>query len=360
MTLETYWNRLQRRHCMERYRTIEGQSRRGFIRGAIGATVAIAGLQVSGAAKAEYSGGPDAPRTRRLLTPQQFKDRLQGPIQSHPSPFAADRRVDFEAIHKIVARGQRFGVRIFELTAGNSQYHALGYAEIRQITQAMVGAVGDDEIVIAASGDWWTERVVDYARFSERIGADALQVMLPSLAPDDGAIIEHFGLITDATRLPLVLHGTYSESLLRELLGKFPSIVAAKEDAELAYYIDREMDFGDRLNIFAGGAESRFLVGYPYGAKAFFSTYTSFAPDISMRFWDAVKSNDLSSAVEITKKYDHPFIERFSPAFWHATLEYFGVAKRYMRPPQSTYSDEQMIEVKQFFDGQGLNPQTYM
>ena len=30
-----------------------------------------------------------------------------------------------------------------------------------------------------------------------------------------------------------------------------------------------------------------------------------------------------------------------------------------MRPPQTTYSDEQMVEVKQFFDGQGLNPQNY-
>jgi 5-dehydro-4-deoxyglucarate dehydratase len=345
---------------MESYQTIEGQSRRAFIRTALSATVVAAGLQVSPAVASDTSGGTDAPRTRRLLTPQQFNERLQGPIQSHPSPMAADRSVDFEAIHKIIARGQRFGVRIFELTAGNSQYFSLSFEEIRQITQAIVGAVGDDEIVIAAAGDWWTDRVVDYARFSERVGADALQVMLPSLAPDEAAIIEHFGSISNATRLPLVLHGTYSESLLRELLGKFPSIVAMKEDGELAYYIDREMDFGDRLNIFAGGAESRFLVGYPYGAKAFFSTYTSFAPDISMKFWNALKSNDVSSAVEITKKYDHPFIERFSHSFWHATLEYFGVAKRYMRPPQSTYSDEQMIEVKQFFDGQGLNPQTYM
>ena len=306
---------------------IEAQSRRAFIGSALAASVAgFVGLHEAGRVVAGTAGSPDISRTRRLLTPQQFKERLEGPIQSNPSPLAADRSVDYKAIDKMIKRGYRFGVRIFELTAGNSQYHVLTYDEIRRITRAIVAAVDDEGIVIAAAGDWWTGLVVDYARFSEMAGADALQVMLPSGAESDAAIVEHFHSISDATRLPLVLHGSFSESLLRELV-KIPSIVAMKEDGELTYYIDREIDFGNRLNIFAGGAENRFLVAYPYGAKAFFSTYTGFAPDISMRFWGALKNGDLQGAIGITNRYDRPFIERFTHPFWHATLEYFGVAK---------------------------------
>jgi dihydrodipicolinate synthase/N-acetylneuraminate lyase len=132
-----------------------------------------------------------------------------------------------------------------------------------------------------------------------------------------------------------------------------------KEDGELARYIDVQIKYGHRVNIYCGGAESRFLVGYPYGAKAFFSTYTTFAPDISMQFWKAIQQDDVKAAVEITKRFDHPFIARFSHPFWHATLEYFGVARRHMRPPQTTYTDAQMAEVKQFFDSQGLDPRRY-
>ena len=89
------------------------------------------------------------------------------------------------------------------------------------------------------------------------------------------------------------------------------------------------------------------------------TTYTTFAPDVSMQFWNAVKGGDIKAAAAITRKYDHPFIARFTHPFWHATLEYFGVAQRYMRPPQATFSDSEMKGVKAFFDGQGLDPKKY-
>jgi 4-hydroxy-tetrahydrodipicolinate synthase len=331
-------------------------TRRAFIgQVALGAAGAFA--LMSRASEAPATTQPT--RKRRLLSPAQFKERLEGPIQSNPSPCLADYSVDYDGIRRMIRRGYRYGVRVFGLTAGNSQYHSLSYDEIRKITSVSAdSAAEDDALVIAASGDWWTGQVVDYARFAEAAGADALQVMLPSLAKGDDAVARHFHAVADATRLPLVLHGSYSPALLERLL-KIPSIVAMKEDMELTYYIDRQIAFGDRLNIFGGGAESRFLVAHPYGARAFFSTYTTFAPDISMNFWNAVKRDDIKSAAAITRRYDHPFISRFTHPFWHATLEYFGVAQRHMRPPQTTLTDEQMTEVKAFFDQQGLDPRKY-
>lgn len=132
-----------------------------------------------------------------------------------------------------------------------------------------------------------------------------------------------------------------------------------KEDGELTYYIDRAIEFGDRFEIFSGGAENRYLVGYPYGSRAFFSTYTGFAPDKPMQFWEAIRNDDLKRAVTITKKYDYPFISRFTHPFWHATLEYFGVARRYMREPFQTLPENELADVKAFFDGQGIKPADY-
>jgi hypothetical protein len=78
-----------------------------------------------------------------------------------------------------------------------------------------------------------------------------------------------------------------------------------------------------------------------------------------MQFWDAIRKNDLKQAVVITKKYDYPFISRFTHPFWHATLEYFGVAKRFMRKPFETPPESQLAEVKAFFDGQKVYPADY-
>ncbi|HVT27497.1 MAG TPA: dihydrodipicolinate synthase family protein [Lacipirellulaceae bacterium] len=292
------------------------------------------------------------------LGPQEFKKRLAGPILSLPTTFNEDLTVNFDAIHKMIGRAIRYGVPIFELTAGNSKYQCLTYDEIKSVTQSMVQAVAGHGLTIAATAGWSTEQVIDYAKYSQALGADAIQILRPEKVDDEDAIIRHFQTISASTQLPIVLHGQYSQPLLKRL-AEIKSIVAMKEDGELTYYIDRIITFGDRFEIFSGGAENRYLVGYPYGARAFFSTYTGFAPDKPMQFWQAIRNNNLKKAVAITTKYDYPFIRRFTHPFWHATLEYFGVAKRYMRKPFETLPQNQLDDVKSFFDGQGIHPSDY-
>jgi dihydrodipicolinate synthase/N-acetylneuraminate lyase len=338
--------------------TLQSLSRRKFLSSAAAAgSLGVAGKVASVLAQ-PIPLAQEQSRFVRPTSPAEFRLALVGPIQSQPTPIAANLDVDYDGIRNIVRRGLRYGVKIFELTAGNSQYFALSYDEIKRVTRTLVEAVEARGITIAATSSWWTDRAVDYARYAESVGADAVQVLLPTPAGGEDAIVRHFEAIAGGTRLPIVLHGVYSESLMTKLLH-IESIVAMKEDSALDYYIDRMIQFGDRLEIFSGGAESRYLVGYPYGAKSFFSTYTSFAPDISMQFWAAIQQGDIRKAADITKRYDYPFIKRFTVPWWHATLEYFGVARRFVRPPQVAYTDEQMKDVKRFFDGQGIDPAKY-
>lgn len=292
------------------------------------------------------------------ISPAEFKRRLEGPILSSPTPFKANFDVDYQALRNMIQRALRYGVQNFGLTAGNSQYSSLSYEEIKESTRTMVEAVNGRGLVIAATGDWWTARAVDYAKFAESIGADALQVLLPSRSGGDDSIVKHFETIARNTRLALVLHGNYSDALFEKLL-KIDSIVAMKEDRLLREYVERQIEFGDRVEIFGGGQEYRYLVGYPYGARAFYSTYSTFAPDISVQFWKAIKAGDLKEAVRITTKYDFPYLRHFTHPWWHATVEYFGLGERYLRPPQLSYTDEQMKTVKAFFDKQGIDPAKY-
>jgi dihydrodipicolinate synthase/N-acetylneuraminate lyase len=330
---------------------IAGLSRRSFL--------AISGLAAASVAIPKFASGKDTePSLKRPPAPQDFKQALAGPILSLPTTFNEDLSVNHDAIHRMICRALRYGVPIFELTAGNSKYACLEFDEIKAVTKSMVEAVGGHGLTIAATAGWPTEQVIDYADFSRSQGADALQILLPENVKDEDQLYEHFLKISQSTDLPIVLHGQYSPSLLKRL-SNIDSIVAMKEDGELTYYIDREIGFGNRFEIFSGGAENRYLVGYPYGARAFFSTYTGFAPDKPMMFWDAVKKGDIPKAVSITEKYDYPFISRFTHPFWHATLEYFGVAKRFMRKPYETLPDSELPGIKTFFDGQKIDPKDY-
>jgi dihydrodipicolinate synthase/N-acetylneuraminate lyase len=301
------------------------------------------------APRAELSAKPP------LMAPEEFERRLRGPIVSIPTPFSAEFEVDHAAVRRMIRRALARGIRIFDLTNGDGQFGSLSYEEIKQLTRTVVQAVGDDGIMIAGTGPWWTARVVEFARFVETIGASALQVLLPTGSSVDAGE-RHFRQIAQATALPIVLHGKYSRELLQKLAA-IDSIVALKEDVSLPYFIDTEIHFGNRFECFSGGSYEWFLAGQEYGARAYFDTYATFAPEISARFWMAIKSNDVATQRDIVEKYDHPFIiEHFSHPFWHATLEYFGVAQRFLRPPCDSFTDEQMKEVEALFEKLDVTP----
>ena len=103
-----------------------------------------------------------------------------------------------------------------------------------------------------------------------------------------------------------------------------------------------------------------FLAYQPHGMQAYFSVFAPFAPNIAMEIWNAVTENRLDDAHQLIKEYEKPFFEQWGKlggqAFWRATMEHFGVASRWMRPPQQSLTDAQMQEVKVFYDQLGLTP----
>jgi dihydrodipicolinate synthase/N-acetylneuraminate lyase len=317
-------------------------NRRDFVKiGTFGAAAYAAPFKLQAAA------------TPRRLNPAEFKEKLRGPIVSIPTPFTADFRLDAGGLRRMISMGLHNNITIFELTAGDSQYSYLSYDEIKQLASMVVEAAGDRGISIIGTGAWWTDRALDFARYVESIGGTALQVLKPGGSDDD--VVEHYRKIARTVRLPIVLHGNYPMPLL-EKLAQIDSIVALKEDVSMEYYVNGIIRFGKRINCFSGGGLDWFMVGQPYGARAYFDSYATFAPEVAVRFWQAAQHNDYAAEREIIEKYDHPFIENFSAPFWHATLEYFGVASRYLRAPQHSYSDQEMSKVKEFYDKMGLQP----
>lgn len=149
----------------------------------------------------------------------------------------------------------------------------------------------------------------------------------------------HFRQVARSTRLPLVLHGQPPLEAY-EGLAAIPSLAAIKEEFTVDYTTAIYQQFGERWNIFAGGAKARFLTCRAYGMRAYYSGFATFAPEVAMRFWRAVERDGLQAAQAIVWRYDIPFFRRWSLSFWRATLEVFGVARRFQRPPAPTFTDQ--------------------
>ena len=285
--------------------------------------------------------------------PDQFKNQMRGPVLSIPTPFTSDLTIDYKGVERMIERAKPHGIRIFALTSGNGQYDSLKHDEIYELMRVVINAAGRESVALAATGQWTPEQTLEYAHFAAKTGANALQVMRPK-EEDDEKVFQFYRDVAQGMDLPIVLHGEYSDSLLEKLIS-INSIVSMKEDVGLENYIHVQRKFGKRLAIFEGGCEYAYLVGYPYGSPAAYSFMATFAPQISRQFWDAIARDDAREAYRLVIKYEHPIFDRFSHEFWRATLEHFGVAARYLRPPQESFSDEQMKDVAKFYQELGLS-----
>ena len=299
------------------------------------------------------AGAQNTSAKKPLLTPLQVKEKIKGPILSTPTAFTQNYDIDYKGMEKLIKRALNYECKVVTLTPGDSRYSLLSYNEVKQLTRFYRETVDDRAIFIASSGTWDQDTVLDYARYAESLGVSALSVTRPKGMDNNTpmeTIVNFFKKVAATTRLGILLHGYYSEELLNELV-KIPSIVGLKEDvADLHYYISRQVKFGDRIVVYAGGSDSRILIGYPYGSPAYFTALYSFAPQIGLKFWNAVKSNDTKTAIEISDKYDRPFIERFSFPFWTAAIEYSGGSQRYQRPLKEELNETQQLEMQTFMD----------
>ncbi|MBK9170912.1 MAG: dihydrodipicolinate synthase family protein [Bryobacterales bacterium] len=304
-------------------------------------------LTIASAALAARPG-----RAASQVSPAQFRERLTGPICSAPTVFRKDFSLDSAGFRKVLDTGVRSGCRVFTLTAGNNRYDRLAADEIRSLTRTFVEGVAGRGLTIAATGNWWTGEAVAYARYAAELGADAVQVMLPS-AGDPDLLFEHFRAVAAVGPPSIVLHGQVPLPMLERLV-RIDAVAAYKEEYPPLYSRDVFARFGGRLNIFAGGQKGGFLAYRPYGMKAWYSTFSTFAPEVARRFAEAEAAGDEAAMVGVIQKYDVPFFRRWSHAFWRAVLEAQGIAGRWLRPPDKSATDQEVREAAAFLKELGI------
>lgn len=327
-------------------------SRRGFLGFAAGTAAALL-------ARPAVSFGEPQPLFVAPTGRTKFQQRLLGPIYSNPCPFTADLRLDDAAQKKAIDRAIAQGIGVFATTAGNTKYTTLSFDEIRQVNRVMIESVAGRALTIAATGDWDTPHAVEFAKYAESVGADGVQVLnSQQFRENEDESFVHFKTVAAAVKCPIVLHGKFSDTLLARLV-EIDNVEAMKEDHALEDYVRQQIDHGKRLVIFGGGGENRFYIGWPYGAQAYYATFSTFAPDIAARVWKIIQNGDIRAAAALTARYDYPYIRTFTHGKWHATLELFGLASRQVRPPHKVFTDEQMAELRHFFVSRGIDPAAY-
>jgi 4-hydroxy-tetrahydrodipicolinate synthase len=211
--------------------------------------------------------------------------------------------------------------------------------------------------LIFGTGHYSTRLTIEMSVEAERIGADAVIVILPYYQrPPKSAVIRHFREIRRAVDLPIMLYNNpansacvdftpqeivrlVDEDVVQMVKSTYETVVPIHDLAYLA---------GDRMAIFYGSFQAAFEA-MTAGAHGWISGVLNVAPSAARQMFDAVARNDVKHAFEIWKRilplihlYTHHQIGPVSDlAIYRSILDLWGLKGGYSRNPFYPLSEEE-------------------
>ena len=155
------------------------------------------------------------------------------------TPFTNDQALDEAGLERTMAFCLAAGVHGVVANALASEGAYLSEAERRRAAEIVVGAARGRVPTIVAVSAPHHSIATEHARHAEKIGADAVMALPPTLHPSSPAEIKtHYRAIAAATSLPLVLQNvvgqgasSMSAALLAELVHDIPNARFVKEES---------------------------------------------------------------------------------------------------------------------------------
>jgi 4-hydroxy-tetrahydrodipicolinate synthase len=189
--------------------------------------------------------------------------RLEGTYTAIVTPFRdePEQPIDWPALEALVD-GQ-IAARIAGIvpcgTTGESP--TLSHEEHAQVVERTVKRAGGRTQVIAGAGSNSTREAIALAQHAERVGADAVMVVVPYYnRPTQDGLVRHFVEVAKSVRLPVVVYnipGRTGVDLAPETLARIcalaPNVVATKEATGNVLRAQRLVQtMGDRIVVLSG------------------------------------------------------------------------------------------------------------
>jgi 4-hydroxy-tetrahydrodipicolinate synthase len=296
----------------------------------------------------------------RQMDRDQIREALTGPITSIRTPFTRESEIDYEGLRSTLDFNIEAGSKTMLMTAGDSHYIALSDAEIADISKAVVDHVSGRAMVVTADRFYHTRQAVEFARYAKEIGSDLHMVLPPGWAASatPQTLCEHYAQV--AEHIPvMVVTGAFSAQgegfgldTLRLVRERVQNVAAIKDDMLGPFARKMTLLVKDEWAVFSGGQKQNHLDLHPYGCHGFMSTFMSFKPEVTHRYWSAIQSNDLDAASTVIREFDHPFFELLMKskggfdAALHGVFELFDIYERWRPAPYYNLNNEEMEVLK--------------
>ncbi len=162
--------------------------------------------------------------------------RFGSVVTAMVTPFKQDHSLDLAAARSLAAHLYERGSESLVVAGSTGESPTLNHKEKLELFRAIVEVADGKGKVIAGTGTYDTAETLELSREAEQLGADGLLLVTPYYnKPPQRGLLEHFRMVADAVRIPVVAYNIPGrtgiriehDTLLR--MAEVPNIVGVKD-----------------------------------------------------------------------------------------------------------------------------------
>ena len=233
---------------------------------------------------------------------------FNGSIPALITPFINDK-VDYNSFNKIIEFSitNRSNGLVPCGTTGESP--TLSHDEHNKIVQECIKITDKRVPVIAGTGSNNTEEAIDYTTQAENAGADGALVVTPYYnKPTQSGLYNHFKLISECTKLPIIIYNIPGRSVVDMSintmieLSKIKNIIGVKDATNDLFRPLLTKALMNKDFCFLSGEDGTALPFLAQGGHGCISVTANVAPRLCSDMQAAWRNNEINKAQEINFK----------------------------------------------------------
>ena len=222
-------------------------------------------------------------------------------------------KIDFDLWGKHLDHLADAGVNGVLLFGSIGEFYSVSLADKEAALEFAVKRVGERMKVFAGVGDTTYANVIEFTKFAEKAGADAVLAVSPYyFGPSPLTAENYFGGIAEATKLPVILYnfpartGTdLTPELVASLAAKHPNICGIKDTVDTISHTRKVIRAARAVNpeftVFSGFDEY-YLVNRVSGGNGVLCGLTNVEPETFAKMHAAYQAGDYATAVSCAER----------------------------------------------------------
>jgi 4-hydroxy-tetrahydrodipicolinate synthase len=290
-----------------------------------------------------------------MLTPEQLREKLSGPVVAMTTHFKDDLSLDLDGVRRLTEFYVEQKVPTVIVTGSTGEYGALTNEERQSVKKTVIKtAEGSGMTVIAGASHMASLACIELTKAAEGLGADGVMIT-PPLAATNGSgfpgIQHHYDTVTSATDIGIVIYFSgavmwqvqdviANPQLLLRLAESCNGHASGFKDATGVYpfYRAASQILKGKVATMGSAGMQYYLWGYDFDSPCFLTGLGNVWPKWEIDFYRHITEGRRDEALKIVLEKDIPYIDvtRETRRYWSclkALQEMVGLPGGPMRPP---------------------------